>query len=123
MLNRVILIGRLTKDIELRYTTSGTAVANMTLAVDKYKKEDGADFINCVVWQKTAENCAKYIGKGRLIAVDGRLQTRVYEAADGTNRKVTEVVAENVKFLDKPKEASSEVLGGEIFNEEDQVPF
>ena len=79
MLNRVILIGRLTKDPELRYTPSGTAVAKFTLAVDRRQfrdREKETDFIDIVVWQKLAETCTNYLGKGRLVAVDGRLQVR-----------------------------------------------
>ena len=108
MLNKIILIGRLTKDVELRYTESGKAVANFTLAVDRpFKKAQGekeADFIRIVVWGKQAENCANYIGKGRLAAVEGRLQIRSYDGNDGQRKYITEVVADTVKFLDKPKE-------------------
>jgi len=108
MLNRIILIGRLTRDVELRYTQEGKAVANFTLAVDRpFKNQQGekeADFIRTIVWGKQAENCANYIGKGRLVAVDGRLQIRSYEGQDGDRKYITEVVAETVKFLDRPKE-------------------
>ena len=108
MLNKIILIGRLTKDVELRYTESGKAVANFTLAVDRpFKKAQGekeADFIRIVVWGKQAENCANYIGKGRLAAVEGRLQIRSYDGNDGQRKYITEVVADTVKFLDRPKE-------------------
>ncbi len=108
MLNKIILIGRLTKDVELRYTESGKAVANFTLAVDRpFKKAQGekeADFIRIVVWGKQAENCANYIGKGRLAAVEGRLHIRSYDGNDGQRKYITEVVAETVEFLDKPKE-------------------
>ena len=108
MLNKIILIGRLTKDVELRYTESGKAVANFTLAVDRpFKKAQGekeADFIRIVVWGKQAENCANYIGKGRLAAVEGRLQIRSYDGNDGQRKYITEVVAETVEFLDRPKE-------------------
>ncbi len=101
MLNRVILIGRLTQDPELRYTQNGTAVASFTVAVNRKFKRDEADFIPIVVWNKPAENCANYLGKGRLVAVEGRLQIRSYETQDGQRRRVSEVVAEEVKFLDK----------------------
>ena len=110
-MNRAILIGRLTKDPELKYTPNGVAVAKFTLAVDRpFVKQGGTretDFIDIVVWQKQAENCAKYLGKGRLIAVEGRLQIRSYDAQDGTKRKAAEVVADNVKFLDKAKDNMS----------------
>ncbi|MCL6631763.1 MAG: single-stranded DNA-binding protein [Alicyclobacillus herbarius] len=105
MLNRVILIGRLTADPELRYTNSGTAVASFTLAVDRMRSnqngERETDFINIVVWQKQAEICAQYLHKGRLAAVDGRLQIRSYENREGQRVRVAEVVAETVRFLDR----------------------
>lgn len=105
MLNRVILIGRLTADPELRYTNSGTAVASFTLAVDRFRPnqsgERETDFINIVVWQKQAELCAQYLHKGRLSAVDGRLQIRSYENKEGQRVRVAEVVAEAVRFLDR----------------------
>ena len=105
MLNRIILIGRLTKDPELRYTNSGVAVAAFTLAVDRMRKnqagEKETDFINIVVWQKQAENCSQYLQKGRMAAVDGRLQIRSYENREGQKVRVAEVVAESVRFLDR----------------------
>ena len=107
MLNRVILIGRLTQDPELRYTQNGTAVASFTVAVNRKFKRDEADFVPVVVWNKPAENCANYLGKGRLVAVEGRLQIRSYEAQDGQRRRVTEVVADEVKFLDRAGTSSA----------------
>ncbi|WP_029421726.1 single-stranded DNA-binding protein [Alicyclobacillus macrosporangiidus] len=105
MLNRVILIGRLTADPELRYTNSGTAVATFTLAVDRPRPnqsgERETDFINIVVWQKLGELCAQYLHKGRMAAVDGRLQIRTYENRDGHKVRVAEVIAESVRFLDR----------------------
>jgi single-strand DNA-binding protein len=102
-MNRVILVGRLTKDPELRYTSSGVAVATFTLAVNRpFKNQSGeqeADFINCVVWRKPAENMANYLKKGSLAGVDGRLQTRSYEGQNG-RVFVTEVIADSVSFLD-----------------------
>ena len=109
ILNRIVLIGRLTKDPELRYTQSGKAVCTFTLAVDRpYLANNGnreADFINIVVWNKTAENCAQYLAKGKLAAVDGRLQIRSYDGQDGQRRYVTEVIADNVRFLSPKSEA------------------
>lgn len=109
MLNRVILIGRLTRDPELRYTQNGVAVTTFTLAVDRnYKNAQGekeADFIPCVVYRQLAELCANYLAKGRMAAVDGRMQVRSYDGQDGQKRYVTEVVGENVRFL-SPKEGS-----------------
>jgi single-strand DNA-binding protein len=104
MMNRVLLVGRLTKDPELKYTPSGVAVATFTLAVNRtFTNQQGereADFINCVVWRKPAENVANYCKKGAQVGVDGRLQTRNYEGQDGKRVYVTEVVAESVQFLE-----------------------
>jgi single-strand DNA-binding protein len=126
MLNRVVLIGRLTKEPELRYTPSGVAVATFTLAVNRSRPnaqgEKEADFIPVVVWQKQAEKCANYIGKGSLIALDGRIQVRTYDDKEGQRHWVTEVVAENVRFLDK-RQGQTEPMGEEVeFNQED-IPF
>jgi len=111
MLNRVVLVGRLTKDPDLRYTPSGVAVATFTLAVNRtFTNQQGereADFINCVVWRKQAENVANYLKKGSLAGVDGRIQTRNYEAQDGRRVYVTEVVADSVQFLE-PRSANQE---------------
>lgn len=105
MLNRVVLIGRLTKDPDLRYTPAGHAVCRFTLAVDRaFSQEDEADFIPIVTWRKTAEACANYLRKGRLTAVDGRIQVRSYENEEGRRIYVTEVVADNVRFLESKKE-------------------
>lgn len=104
MMNRVILVGRLTKDPDLRYTQNGVAVATFTLAVNRaFSNQNGereADFINCVVWRKAAENVANYLKKGSLAGVDGRLQTRNYEGQDGKRVYVTEVNTESVQFLE-----------------------
>jgi single-strand DNA-binding protein len=104
MLNRVILIGRLTKDPELRYTPAGVAVTQFTLAVDRQfsgsKDEREADFIPIVTWRQLAETCANYLRKGRLAAVEGRMQVRNYENNEGRRVYVTEVIADNVRFLE-----------------------
>ncbi|SFD19375.1 single-stranded DNA-binding protein [Clostridium uliginosum] len=104
-MNKVVLIGRLTKDPELRFTPgNGTAVTTLTLAVDKYNAKSGqkeADFVPVVVWGKQAESTANYMSKGSQMAISGRIQTRSYEAKDGTKRYVTEVVATEVQFLSK----------------------
>ncbi len=117
MLNRVVLIGRLTRDPELRTTNTGKNVCDFTVAVDKrFKPTDGsstADFFRVNAWDKTAEFVANYLHKGRLVAVDGRLQSRKYTASDGTNREVVEIVAENVQGLDRPRDDSSAVVAGE----------
>ncbi|EPC4718742.1 single-stranded DNA-binding protein [Listeria monocytogenes] len=104
MMNRVVLVGRLTKDPELRYTPAGVAVATFTLAVNRtFTNQNGereADFIQCVVWRKPAENAANFLKKGSMAGVDGRIQTRNYEDNDGKRVFVTEVVAESVQFLE-----------------------
>jgi single-strand DNA-binding protein len=109
MMNRVVLVGRLTKDPDLRYTPNGVPVATFTLAVNRpFSSQSGdreADFINCVVWRKPAENVANFLKKGSLAGVDGRIQTRNYEGQDGKRVYVTEVQAESVQFLE-PRNAS-----------------
>ncbi|EAD5971292.1 single-stranded DNA-binding protein [Listeria monocytogenes] len=109
MMNRVVLVGRLTKDPELRYTPAGVAVATFTLAVNRPFKngqgEQEADFIQCVVWRKPAENVANFLKKGSLTGVDGRVQTRNYEGNDGKRVYVTEIVAESVQFLEPKQNA------------------
>lgn len=102
-MNKVILIGNLTKDPELRYTPNGVAVATFTIAINRPRTnqagEREADFINIVAWQKLADLCASYLRKGRQAAIEGRLQTRSYDNKEGKRVFVTEVVAENVQFL------------------------
>jgi single-strand DNA-binding protein len=104
-LNRVVLIGRLCQDIDVRQTSSGTSVGNFTLAVDRsFKKQDGTrdtDFLRIVVWDKVAEICSEYIGKGSLVAIEGRIQSRSYETQEGQKRTAVEIVAENIRYLDK----------------------
>ncbi|RXZ83849.1 single-stranded DNA-binding protein [Paenibacillaceae bacterium] len=104
MLNRVILIGRLTRDPEMRYTPAGVAVTQFTLAVDRPftsgQGEREADFIPVVTWRQLAETCANYLRKGRLTAVEGRIQVRNYENNEGKRVYVTEVIADNVRFLE-----------------------
>jgi single-strand DNA-binding protein len=111
MINRVVLVGRLTKDPELRYTPSGVAMARFTLAVNRtFSNQQGereADFINCVVWRKQAENTANYLKKGSLAGVEGRIQTGSYEGQDGKRVYTTDVVADSVQFLE-PRSSSGE---------------
>jgi single-strand DNA-binding protein len=111
MLNRVILIGRLTRDPELRYTPAGVAVTQFTLAVDRPfssgQGEREADFIPVVTWRQLAETCANYLRKGRLTAVEGRIQVRNYENNEGKRVYVTEVIADNVRFLESNKEGGA----------------
>ncbi len=110
-MNKVVLIGRLTKDPELRYTTSNVAAASFTLAVNRtFQNQNGvreADFINIVMWRKQAETAKKYLSKGSLIAVEGRIQTRNYDGADGKKVYVTEVVADNFEFLETKGQRSA----------------
>lgn len=114
MINRVVLVGRLTRDPELRTTTTGKNVVDFSIAVTKrVKPSDGspdADFFRVTAWNQTAEYVANYLSKGRLVAVDGRLQSRKYQASDGSNREVVEVVADNVQGLDRPRDDAG---GGE----------
>ncbi|HBK4554642.1 single-stranded DNA-binding protein [Listeria monocytogenes] len=109
MMNRVVLVGRLTKDPDLRYTPAGAAVATFTLAVNRaFTNQNGereADFIQCVVWRKPAENAANFLKKGSMAGVDGRIQTRNYEDNDGKRVYVTEIVAESVQFLEPKQNA------------------
>lgn len=126
MLNKVILIGRTTRDVDFRRTSSGKPVAMFTLALDnRYVLKDGnptTDFINCIAWDKTAETMDTYVKKGSLIAVTGRIQTRNYENKDGIKVYVTEVVCENMVMLDKKKETTTEVTTDFNITDED-LPF
>lgn len=111
-MNKAILIGRLTRDPEVRYTSSNRAVCQFSIAVDRpfTNQQSGqreADFINIVVWDKRAENVGKYMSKGRLVAVEGRIQTRNYENNEGKRVYVTEVVADNVQFLESKNAVSN----------------
>lgn len=111
MLNRVILMGRITQDLELKTTASGISVTSFSIAVDrnyvKQGEERQTDFINIVCWRKQAEFVCRYFEKSSMIAIEGQLQTRQYQAKDGTNRYVTEVVADNVSFTGEKREQSN----------------
>lgn len=129
-INKTVIIGRLTSDPLLKYTPgNGTAVTQITVAVERRFKKDGqqeADFIPVVIWGKAAENTAQYTEKGRLIGVSGRIQTRSYEAKDGGKRYVTELVAEEVKFLEfVKKSADASYTSGEEYGDsyEDMTPI
>jgi len=143
-MNKVLLIGRLAKDVELRYTQSGTAVASFTLAVNrKFSNQNGeheADFVNCVAWQRTAEFVANYFKKGQQMALEGRLQVRSYDGNDGQRRWVTEVVADQVEFVGSKQENGQQSqpnnnannnannnsglgLGEEIVFDDNDLPF
>ncbi len=127
-LNRVILIGNLTRDPELRYTPDGTPVASFTIAVNRpfttRQGEREADFIPVVVWRKRAETCSEYLAKGSQVAVDGRLQIRNYEDKDGVKRRVAEVVAWRVEFLQRlKKQPPPEVPEEAVENQIDRIPL
>jgi len=129
-MNKVVLIGRLTKDLELKYTPgNGTAVTTITVAVDRQVKKDKpkeADFIPVVIWGKQAEATAQYVSKGKLIGIAGRIQTRSYEAKDGGKRYVTEVIAEDVQFLEwgeKPQGNSNSDYSDMEPIEDGDIPF
>ena len=116
MINQITLVGRLTKDPELRYTPDGIAVSNVTVALNRhYKNSAGeytADFVQCTIWNKVAENTVQYCGKGSIVGVTGRLQSRYYDDQDGKRVYVTEVIAETVKFMDfKKNKAESNSSG------------
>lgn len=118
-MNKVILVGHLTKDPEIKYTQTGKVVATFTLAVNRAYKEKEADFIPIVVWGKVAEVCGDNIGKGSRVLIDGRLQVRSYEDKTGQRRWVTEVVAHTVEFLDGKRK---EDTGNYESNEPEQFP-
>ena len=115
MINRVVLTGRLTRDVDLRYTQGGAAVATFTLAVDRrFTNQQGereADFVSCVIWRKSAENFANFFHKGSLVGIEGRIQTRNYENQQGQRVYVTEVVVENFSFLE-PRSRNENNGGG-----------
>lgn len=134
-MNLVVLIGRLTRDPELKYlANTGTPVATFSLAVDRELSKDKrqeveskgqptADFINIIVWGKQAENCANYLKKGKLAAVSGRLQSRSYEGKDGTKRYITEVVATRVEFLEWVDKDNDIPEGFELVDNDELLPF
>ncbi len=128
-MNKVILIGRLTKDPETRYTQSGLQVTTFTLAVDRrFAKKDSrqptADFIPIVTWRKLAEICANNLMKGRRVGVYGQMQVRTYDAKDGSKRYITEVLADEVEFLDKKAGGSQQAAQDGMQDVDDEViPF
>ncbi|HQB84524.1 MAG TPA: single-stranded DNA-binding protein [Candidatus Rifleibacterium sp.] len=138
-LNKVFLLGNLTRDPELRHTAQGTSVANFSIAVNRtYKGNDGdfkkeTSYFNIIVWGKTGENCAKFLTKGRPVLVEGRLQNRSYETQEGQKRTVTEIVADNVQLLGGGRGEAAEEGGndpgfsadfsGPMGGDDDAVPF
>jgi single-strand DNA-binding protein len=123
-MNKVILMGRLTKDPEIRYTQTSKAVANFTIAVSRRFKKDEADFINCVAWEKTAEFISKYFSKGGMIAVVGSIQTRTWDDEDGKRHYVTEVVAEEAYFTGERNNSRPEPQDDRFEPlDDDELPF
>lgn len=120
MINNVTVVGRLTRAVDLRYTSNGTAYASFTLATDRdFKNQNGekeTDFINCVMWRKPAENLANYTKKGSLIGIEGRIQTRNYDNQQGQRVYITEVLADRFHFLESSKTANNDVLSNEGTN-------
>ena len=123
-MNKVILVGRLAQDPEVRYTQSGKAVASFNLAVNRYGQKDSADFIPIVAWEKLAEVIGNNLKKGAQVLVEGRMQVRSYETQEGQKRRVTEVIVQNIEFLGSKKsnESTPESFGDEVFPEE-EIPF
>lgn len=122
-MNSVMLVGRLTKDIELRKTGSGMSVTSFLIAVDRLGKDGGADFPRVTVFDKQAENCAKFLSKGRLIGVEGRLQTGSYDDKDGKKVYTTDVIAHRVEFLGSKKEAEQANTQAQFEALDEDVPF
>ena len=118
MINRVVLVGRMTRDPELRRTSSGAAVTSFSLAINRnFSSANGerqTDFINCVVWNKAAENVERYCSKGSLVGAEGRIQSRQYDAQDGTKRTVVEVVCDSVQFLETKNNNTQPATTGPI---------
>jgi len=116
-MNKIVLIGRLTKDPEVKNTPNGAIVTTFSVAVDRgFKKKDGTtetDFINIVTWRKLAENCGKYLAKGKMAAISGRLQIRSYVDKQGTKKYITEVIADDVQFLSPKNEVQEREPGEE----------
>jgi single-strand DNA-binding protein len=126
MINQVILVGRLTKDPEVKITADGTPVAHVTLAVNRsYRNQNGdleTDFVQCILWRKSAENTAQYCRKGSVVGVTGRIQTRHYDNQDGKRIYVTEVIAETIRFLSKKPEAAV-AAGSNEKQMKEELPF
>ena len=123
MMNKVIILGRLTANPEIRYTQAGKAVASLTIAVNRGFGSDSADFINCVAWEKMAEIIGNNLSKGSQVLVEGRMQNRSYENNQGEKRFITEVVLNNIEFVGSKKknETDTDSFGAEI--PEEQIPF
>ena len=119
-MNSVVLIGRLTKDVDLRYSNNQTAVGRFSLAVDRHDKDKNCDFINCIVFGKSAENLEKYVKKGNKVAISGRIQTGSYTNKEGKQVYTTDIVAERVEFIENKKQ---EEPSGYFNDNEEKLPF
>lgn len=126
MINRVVLVGRMTKDPDIRYTGNGTAVTNFTIALNRFGAQEGqqqADYINCVVWNKVAQSVADYCSKGSLVGIDGRLQSRSYDNQQGQKVYVTEVLCNSVQFLDTRKKEETQKQQDSTYNQPKQDQY
>lgn len=125
MINRTVLVGRLTKDPELKYTPSGVPMARFTLAVNRpFSNQQGekeADFINCIAWRKQAESLSNYMKKGNMVGIEGRIQTGSFEGQDGKRVYTTDVIADSVQFLEA--RGGSNAQGQQNYNRTDEDPF
>ena len=119
-MNSVVLIGRLAKDVDIRYSNNQTAVGRFSLAVDRHDKDKNCDFINCIAFGKSAENLEKYVKKGNKVAISGRIQTGSYTNKDGKTVYTTDVVAERVEFIESKKQ---EEPSGYFNDNEEKLPF
>lgn len=128
-MNKAFLMGRLTRDPELRYTQAGVAVCTFTLAVDRRMAKDKTDFLEIVAWRKTAEFCSKYFAKGSRVVVIGPIQTRAWEDDNGQKRKKTEIIAEELHFADSKRKANNDTdyglayVGFTEVDDDDELPF
>lgn len=128
-MNKVILMGRLARDPEVRYTTNGTCVATLTIATDRPVSRDNAgsaptaDFIPCVAWNRNAELAGNYLAKGRQVLVEGSNRTRVYEAKDGNKRYVMEVVIDRIEFIGSKSDSVNANIGGDVADNNHKPPF
>jgi len=127
-MNKVILVGRLAQDPEVRYTQNGKAVASFSLAVNRFggQGQNEADFVPIVAWEKLAETCGNNLTKGQRVLIEGRLQIRSYETKDGQKRRIAEVIAQNMEFLERKQthtEGNEAIpFGGQVFPDE-EIPF
>lgn len=119
-MNNITIVGRVVRDFSLKQTQSGVSVATMCVAVDKRNRQDGADFFDVVAWRGTAENCAKFLGKGSQVAVKGRMESRKWQTKDGDNRTSWEIQADDVEFIGSKKEAGNKEQSN-VFESSDPV--